>query len=111
MKVWVGCARGVQVAYVTLHHRGCTLVPPSTWAKRVPRVEASLVPPPYTRFIRLCTAGGQVRVIGAVPCRAKTCGADHNIKKLCRSSEWRGQSDLFNINAVHAKRAVLPSRP
>ena len=38
MKVWVGCARGVQVAYVTLHHRGCTLVPPSTWAKRVPRV-------------------------------------------------------------------------
>ena len=38
MKVWVWCARGVQVAYVTLHHRGCTLVPPSTWAKRVPRV-------------------------------------------------------------------------
>ena len=37
MKVWVGCARGVQVAYVTPHHRGCTLVPPSTWAKRVPR--------------------------------------------------------------------------
>ena len=25
------------MAYVTLHHRGCTLVPPSTWAKRVPR--------------------------------------------------------------------------
>ena len=38
MKVLVGCARDVQVAYVTLHHRGCTLVPPSTWAKRVPRV-------------------------------------------------------------------------
>ena len=42
MKVWVGCARGVQVAYVTLHHRGCTLVPPSTWAKRVPRVGCAL---------------------------------------------------------------------
>ena len=38
MKVWVRCARGVQVAYVTLHHRGCTLVLPSTWAKQVPRV-------------------------------------------------------------------------
>ena len=38
MKVWVLCARGVQVASVTLHHRGCGLVPPSTWAKRVPRV-------------------------------------------------------------------------
>ena len=25
-----------QVAYLTLHYRGCTLVPPSTWAKRVP---------------------------------------------------------------------------
>ena len=37
MKVQVRCARGVQVAYVTLHHRGCTLVPPSTWAKRVRR--------------------------------------------------------------------------
>ena len=36
MTVWVWCARGVQVAYVTLHHRGCTLVPPFTWAKRVP---------------------------------------------------------------------------
>ena len=38
MKVWVRCARGVQVAYVTLHERGCTVVPPSTWAKRVPGV-------------------------------------------------------------------------
>ena len=37
MKAWVRCARGVQVANVTLHHRGCTLVPSSTWAKRVPR--------------------------------------------------------------------------
>ena len=41
MKVWVGCARGVQVAYVTLHHRGCTLVLPSTYAKRVPNFEAA----------------------------------------------------------------------
>ena len=37
MKVLVRCARGVQVAYFTLHHTGCTLVSPSTWAKRVPR--------------------------------------------------------------------------
>ena len=43
MKVWVRCARGVQVAYVTLHHRGCTLVPPSTWAKRLPRVVQELI--------------------------------------------------------------------
>ena len=42
MKVWVRCVRGVQVAYVTLHHRGCTLVPPSTWAKRVPRVVTAI---------------------------------------------------------------------
>ena len=41
MKVWVRCARGVQVAYGTLDHRGCTLVPPSTWAKRVPREASS----------------------------------------------------------------------
>ena len=38
MKVWVRCARGVQVAYFTLHHSGCTLVSPSSWAKQVPRV-------------------------------------------------------------------------
>ena len=38
MKVRVQCARGVQVASFTLHHRGCTLVSPSTWATRVPRV-------------------------------------------------------------------------
>ena len=38
MTVVVACVRGVQVAYVTLHHRGCTLVPPSTWGKRVPRM-------------------------------------------------------------------------
>ena len=37
MKVWVRCARGVQVAYFTLHHTGCPVVSPSTWAKRVPR--------------------------------------------------------------------------
>ena len=38
MRVWVRCARGVQVAYFTLHHTGCTLESPSTWAKRVPRI-------------------------------------------------------------------------
>ena len=37
MKVLVQCARGVQVAYFTLHHTGCKLVSPSTWAKRVPK--------------------------------------------------------------------------
>ena len=35
MKASVRCARGVQVAYFTLHHTGCTLVSPSTWAKQV----------------------------------------------------------------------------
>ena len=38
MKVWVPYARSVQVAFFTLHHTGCTLVSPSMWAKRVPRV-------------------------------------------------------------------------
>ena len=38
-------------------------------------------------------------------------GAAHTINKLYLSQEWRGQSDLFNIHAVHAKRAVLPSKP
>ena len=37
MKVSVRCARGVQVAYFTLHHTGCTLLSPSTWAEQVPR--------------------------------------------------------------------------
>ena len=32
-------------------------------------------------------------------------------KKLCLSQEWRGQSGLFNIHAVHAKRALPPSKP
>ena len=36
MNVGVRCARNVQLAYVTLHHRGCTLVPPSTWANPDP---------------------------------------------------------------------------
>ena len=31
--------------------------------------------------------------------------------KLCLSLEWRGQSDLINIHAVHAKRSLLPSKP
>ena len=33
--------------------------------------------------------------------RAKT-GADHTINKLPVSQEWRGQSDLFDLHAVHA---------
>ena len=41
---------------------------------------------------------------------AKT-GADHTINKLPLSQEWRGQSDLFNIHAVHATSALLPSKP
>ena len=38
MKVWIRCARHVQVAHFTLHHRGGTLLLLSMWAKRVPRV-------------------------------------------------------------------------
>ena len=38
-------------------------------------------------------------------------GADHIINKLYLSSEWRGQSNLFIIHAVHANRALLPSKP
>ena len=38
-------------------------------------------------------------------------GADHTANKLCLSREWRGQSDLFIIHAVHANRALLPSKP
>ena len=41
---------------------------------------------------------------------AKT-GADHTITKLYLSQEWRGQSDIFDIHAVHANRALLPSKP
>ena len=33
--------------------------------------------------------------------QAKT-GADHTINKLRLSQEWRGQSDSFDIRAVHA---------
>ena len=33
--------------------------------------------------------------------QAKT-GTDHTNNKLPLSQEWRGQSDLFNIHAVHA---------
>ena len=33
--------------------------------------------------------------------QAKT-GADHTINKLHLSQAWRGQSDFFNIHAVHA---------
>ena len=38
-------------------------------------------------------------------------GADHTIIKLHLSQEWRGQSYVFNIHAVHANRASLPSNP
>ena len=38
-------------------------------------------------------------------------GADHTNNKLCLSQEWRGQSDLISIHAVHADRALLPSTP
>ena len=38
-------------------------------------------------------------------------GADHTINKLYLSREWQGQSDHFNIHAVHANRALLPSKP
>ena len=41
----------------------------------------------------------------------KICGADHIIKKLRLSQEWHAQPDIFNIHAVHAKRAPLPSKP
>ena len=41
---------------------------------------------------------------------AKT-GADHTINKLYLSQEWRGQSDIFDILAVHANGAPLPSKP
>ena len=74
-------------------------------------MEAVLVPQPLTMFIDFYSAGGEVRVIGAVAYRAKTCGADHNTKKLCLHLEFRGQSHLLNIHAVHAERALLPSNP
>ena len=38
-------------------------------------------------------------------------GADHTINKLYLSREWGGQFDLFKIHAVHANRALLPSKP
>ena len=43
MNVSVLCARGVQVVSFTLHHTGCTLVWPSTWAKRVPGIVSHFV--------------------------------------------------------------------
>ena len=74
-------------------------------------MEAVLVPQPLTLFIGLGFAGRQVRVIGAVPCRAKPCRADHTNNKLQLSREWRVQSDFIDIHAVHAYCAVLPSKP
>ena len=38
-------------------------------------------------------------------------GADHTINKVYLSREWRGQSNRFVIHAVHANRALLPSKP
>ena len=35
------------------------------------------------------------------PAQAKT-GADHTINKLQLSREWRVQSEIFDIHAVHA---------
>ena len=40
--------------------------------------------------------------------QAKT-GADHTINKLHLSQEWQGQSDIFDIHAVQANGALLPS--
>ena len=42
--------------------------------------------------------------------QAKT-GADHAINKLQLSREWRVQSDIFDILAVHVNCALLPSKP
>ena len=33
------------------------------------------------------------------------------INKLHLSQKWQGQSDFINIHAVHADRALLPSKP
>ena len=38
-------------------------------------------------------------------------GADHTINKLYLSQEWRGQSEILDIHAVHASRALLASKP
>ena len=43
--------------------------------------------------------------------RAKLCSADHTNNKLRLSQEWRARADILNIHAVHAKRALLPSKP
>ena len=67
---------------------------------------------------------GKVRVIGAAAVafgnfgffcpsyspQAKK-GADYTINKLYLNREWRGQSDLIVIHAVHANKALLPSKP
>ena len=49
-------------------------------------------------------------MIGAVPRPAKQ-GAAPTINKLYLSQKWRGQSDFIIIRAVHADRALLPSKP
>ena len=58
----------------------------------------------------LCSQVGKVRMIGAVP-RPTKQGADPTKNKLCLSQDWRGQSDFISIHAVHADRALLPSKP
>ena len=61
-----------------------------------------MVPQPQTQVIGLCFAGGQVRVIGAVSCSAKTGCADHTNNKLQLSREWQVQSAFIDIHALHA---------
>ena len=60
--------------------------------------------------ICLCSQVGKVRLIGQVPCQAKQ-GPDPTINKLYLSQKWQGQSDFIIIHAVHADRALLPSKP
>ena len=78
-------------------------------------MEVVLVPQPQTSVICLCFTGGKVRVIGAA---AYACfpallnkGADYTNNQL-RLCLWQGQeSDSIDICAVHAPRALLPSKP
>ena len=83
-------------------------------------MEAGLVPQPLTRSHPPLVTGGQGqgdwcscsclwRLLD-FSAQAKK-GANHTINKLYFSQQWRGQSDLFIIPAVHANRALLPSKP
>ena len=82
-------------------------------------MEAGLVPQPLREFIRLCfQKGGSGRLVQQqlpsatlyFSAHAKK-GADHKINKQYLSQEWRGQSNHIIIHAVHANRALLPSKP